>query len=232
MEICADVASPNHGLRRDGALPDLVVLHYTAMASWQTARDRLCDPETKVSSHYLLAEDGRIFALVPELARAWHAGAGAWGAVADVNSRSVGIEIANPGDRPFPARQMAALLALLAGIRGRWAIPPERVIAHSDMAPTRKTDPGPRFDWRGLALAGHAVWSDAVAPDPEAPADQAVFLAALARIGYPEAPPDILLSAFRLRFRPWGRGPVSAADMVRAADIAARFPVDAGRGGA
>lgn len=227
MEVCADFPSPNHGVRRDGARPDLIVLHHTAMASWQAARDRLCDPASKVSSHYLLAEDGRVFLLVPEAARAWHAGLGGWGGVTDVNSRSIGIEIANPGDRPYPARQMAALEGLLAGIRARWGVPAARVIAHSDMAPARKADPGPRFDWRRLALAGHAVWSDAVASDSDAPADVAAFLSALAQIGYPKAAPEVLLSAFRLRFRPWGRGGLSAGDLVRAEHLAERFPIDA-----
>ncbi|HEY0275164.1 MAG TPA: N-acetylmuramoyl-L-alanine amidase, partial [Paenirhodobacter sp.] len=146
--------SPNFGPRRQGAQPELIVLHYTGMTSCAAARDRLCDPAAEVSAHWLIAEDGRAEALVAEESRAWHAGAGSWQGRGDVNSRSIGIEIANPGNRPFPEPQMAALEALLRAILHRWGIPPEAVIAHSDMAPERKIDPGPRFDWCRLARQG------------------------------------------------------------------------------
>jgi N-acetylmuramoyl-L-alanine amidase len=201
----------------------MVVIHYTAMATCAAALDRLCDPAAEVSAHWLLAEDGTAHALVPEGLRAWHAGAGAWGAVTDVNSRSIGIELANDGTRPFAWRQMLALEGLLAGILARWAIRPERVIGHSDMAPDRKRDPGPRFDWRALARAGLSVW-----PDPDARADPAEFLPAARAFGYPDAGADVVLAAFRLRFRPWARGPVDDRDAGAAADLARRFPVDAG----
>lgn len=215
-------ASPNFGERRGGAGPDLVVIHYTAMPTCAAARDRLCDPAAEVSAHYLISEAGAVEALVPEAARAWHAGAGAWGAVSDVNSRSIGIELANPGDAPFPEPQMAALERLLAGIMARWSIPPERVIGHSDMAPGRKCDPGPRFDWRRLARAGLSVWPGA-GGDPAAPLCRSFHA-----IGYPEAGPDTLLAAFRLRFRPWAAGPETAEDRALADDLARRFPVDGG----
>ncbi|MCE6961362.1 N-acetylmuramoyl-L-alanine amidase [Cereibacter sphaeroides] len=211
--------SPNCGPRRGGARPDMVVIHYTAMASTEAARERLCDPAAEVSAHWLISERGEVLALVPEDLRAWHAGAGAWGAVTDVNSRSIGIELANLGDRPFPEPQMAALERLLESILARWQLAPERVIAHSDMAPERKCDPGPRFDWRRLALAGLSVW-----PEEREPAD---FHASLRAFGYPEAAHEALLQAFRLRFRPWARGPQDATDAALAADLAARFPVDA-----
>jgi N-acetylmuramoyl-L-alanine amidase len=219
--------SPNFGPRRGNARPDLVVLHYTAMKSTRDALSRLCAPEYEVSAHYLLAEDGRVFRLVEEDARAWHAGAGAWGAVRDVNSHSIGIELANPGDAPFAAPLMAALERLLADVLGRLAIPPERVIAHSDCAPGRKSDPGPRFDWRRLALLGLSVWPAARrGADPDA----AIFREALRRVGYTApAPDDILLQAFRLRFRPGAAGPLAPADMAAAEDLAARFPVDCDR---
>lgn len=216
--------SPNCGPRRGGARPDLVVIHYTGMASWEAARDRLCDPAAEVSAHYLVLPDGPVLALVPEALRAWHAGAGAWGGVGDVNSRSIGIELANPGDAPFPAPQTAALETLLAGILARWAIPPERVIGHADMAPDRKADPGPRFDWRRLARLGLSVWP---AADP-APAAPATLLPALRAFGYPAADPARLLAAFRDRFRPWASGPADAGDAAAAADLARRFPVDGG----
>ncbi|HBU15274.1 MAG TPA: hypothetical protein DEF16_11095 [Gemmobacter sp.] len=150
MLHAADHPSSNAGPRRYGQLPDLIVLHYTAMPSCAEAQARLCDPQAEVSAHYLIAETGAVIPLVPEELRAWHAGAGAWGACQDVNSRSLGIELANPGDAPFPEAQMAALEHLLADLRHRWEIPPERVIAHSDMAPHRKTDPGPHFAWQRL----------------------------------------------------------------------------------
>jgi N-acetylmuramoyl-L-alanine amidase len=205
----------------------LVVLHYTAMASCAAARDRLCDPAHEVSAHWLIDTDGRTEALVEESRRAWHAGAGAWGAVSDVNSASIGIELQNSGSQPFAEPQMAALERLLADILGRWSIPAARVIGHSDMAPSRKSDPGPRFDWRRLARQGLSVW-----PTEGAQADPAAFLPSLRAFGYPDAPPDTLLTAFRLRFRPWAHGPVSAADAGAAVDLARRFPVDGPRSGA
>ncbi|MCW3782145.1 N-acetylmuramoyl-L-alanine amidase [Defluviimonas salinarum] len=218
----AAYASPNFGERRGGARPSLIVLHYTAIPTCAEARARLCDPAAEVSAHYLVSEAGVVEALVAEEARAWHAGAGAWGAITDVNSHSIGIELANPGDAPFPEPQMAALEALLAGIMARWAIPPERVIGHSDMAPERKRDPGPRFDWRRLAQAGLSVW-------PGTGGDPATAFVASARAsGYPDAAPETLLAAFRLRFRPGTGGPEDAEDRALAADLARRFPVDGG----
>ena len=157
MEIL-DRSSPNYGPRRDGLKPKLVVLHHTAMTSAEAALARLCDPAAEVSSHYLIAEDGLVWRLVPEEARAWHAGAGSWDGVEDINSRSIGIELANAGPLdgfpPFPEPQMAALEGLLDAICARWGIPASGVIAHSDMAPGRKADPGPKFDWSRLARGG------------------------------------------------------------------------------
>lgn len=221
--------SPNFGDRRGGARPHLIVIHYTAMPSAEAALDRLCDPGAEVSAHWLIGGDGRLWQLVEEGARAWHAGAGAWGGCTDVNSASIGIELDNPGDRPFAAPQMAALRALLAAVMARWAIPPQGVIGHSDLAPLRKQDPGPRFDWRGLAAEGLSVWPAApptAAPPAAAPApaDPAALIAALRRFGYPDAPAAALLAAFRARFRPGAGGPADALDAALAADLAARFP--------
>lgn len=202
--------------------PDLVVIHYTAMQSAKAALGTLCNPATEVSAHYLIAEDGEVMSLVPEDLRAWHAGAGRWGAVTDVNSRSIGIELANPGDCPFAAAQMDALEALLPGIRARWNIAPERVIGHSDMAPGRKIDPGARFDWRRLALGGFGVW-----PRP-AHGDPADFIPMMHRFGYTATDDaDLLLRVFRLRFRPHATGPLDAADAAIITDLANRYPVDA-----
>lgn len=227
-----EAASPNFGPRRGGARPDMVVIHHTAMASAAAAAARLCDPRAEVSAHWLIAEDGGLWRLVDEESRAWHAGAGRWGGARDVNSRSIGIELANPGPLaghpPFPEAQMVALEGLLDGIMARWGIAPERVIAHSDMAPGRKADPGPKFDWRRLARGGRAVWAEAVGER----ADWGAFRAAAARAGYaaPEGDWGAVLAAFRLRFRPWAAGaPLEGVDVATAAALAEAHPcVDAG----
>lgn len=197
------------------------------MASMAEARARLCDPAHEVSAHWLISEQGAAEQLVDEALRAWHAGAGAWGAVSDVNSRSIGIELANTGAAPFPEAQMAALEQVLAGIMGRWGIPPARVIAHSDMAPARKSDPGPRFDWRRLAIAGLSVW-----PEMRSGGRPVAFRDHARRFGYPDVEEALILRAFRLRFRPWAEGPADALDAAMAEDLALRFPVDGGGAGA
>ena len=205
--------SPNFGPRRDGLRPELIVLHYTAMDCCQRARDWLCTPEAEVSAHYLISERGEVIQMVAEEMRAWHAGAGGWGGSGDVNSRSIGVELANSGAQPFPEPQMVALESLLAGVMSRWTIGPAGVIAHSDCAPGRKTDPGPRFDWRRLGLNGLAVWPESPhAPRPDA--DE--FSALLTRIGYPAAPFETRLAAFRVRTAPARTGPLSARDMALA----------------
>jgi len=153
--------SPNFGPRVGVTAPDMIVLHYTGMASGEGAESWLCDPASEVSSHYLVHEDGRIVQMVREGDRAWHAGLGSWKGVTDVNSRSVGIEIVNPGHflgyPDFPDRQIEAVIALCAGICRRHGIPPERILAHSDVAPGRKIDPGEKFPWDRLAAAGVAA---------------------------------------------------------------------------
>lgn len=215
--------SPNHGPRRNGLVPSLVVLHFTAMDTAEAALERLCDPAAEVSAHYMIDEDGGICRMVEEHRRAWHAGAGRWGGIEDVNSASIGIELANDGTQPFPQAQMAALIALLSEIRGRWAIPPKGVIGHSDMAPGRKGDPGPLFDWWALARAGHAVWPEA----EDSPVGPGTFWGDLERFGYPmEAGEEAVLSAFRQRFRPGAAGPCDSRDCAIAAELAFRFPVD------
>ena len=160
--------SGNHGARRGGVRPDILLLHYTGMASARAAVDWLCDPESEVSCHYLVDEAGRITRMVDEERRAWHAGAGSWGGTQDINSRSIGVEIHNPGHGGgypgFPDRQMRAVEALCLDILSRHdAIAPRRVLAHSDIAPGRKADPGEKFDWARLAAAGIGHW---IEPDP------------------------------------------------------------------
>lgn len=216
--------SPNFGPRRDGLVPELVVIHYTAMQSCEAAERALCDPAREVSAHYLISEAGEVIALVDEAMRAWHAGAGSWAGREDVNSRSIGIELANDGATPFAAAQMDALERLLAGLLARWQIPPEGVIGHSDMAPGRKIDPGPRFDWQRLARQGLSVWPEIAGE--EAPTDERAFTKAARRFGYPEMAHDLLLSTIRLRFRPRHDGPLDGRDMAIIADLAHRFAVD------
>lgn len=150
--------SPNFGERRDGKKVSILLLHYTGMPDGPGAEDWLCDPASEVSCHYIVHEDGRIVQMVREADRAWHAGAGQWAGETDVNSCSVGIEIVNPGHPgglpEFPAVQIDAVIALSRGIVERHAIAPERVLAHSDVSPGRKLDPGEKFPWDVLARAG------------------------------------------------------------------------------
>ena len=221
-------SSPNYGARRGGVRPDILLLHFTNMATAEAAVARLCAPGAGVSCHYVIGEDGRLWQLVDEAQRAWHAGLGCWGDVCEVNSRSIGIELANRGNHPFPELQMCVLETLMRGIMARWHIPPERVIGHSDVAPDRKNDPGPHFDWRRLAMQGLAVW-----PEAGADAGAAAFRDLAGQVGYGAEFSDAeVLAALRLRWRPWARGPLAAADMAVLADIAARFPVDRGGRGA
>ncbi|MBE7246747.1 MAG: N-acetylmuramoyl-L-alanine amidase [Actinomycetospora chiangmaiensis] len=149
--------SPNHGPRR-GPRPDMLILHYTGMESGAAALARLRDPLSEVSAHYLVFEDGGTVQLVSEAARAWHAGAGTWKGVTDINSHSIGIEIVHPGHvgglPPYPEAQIEAVIALGRDIAGRWGIAPECVLGHSDVAPERKEDPGETFPWLRLAAAG------------------------------------------------------------------------------
>jgi N-acetylmuramoyl-L-alanine amidase len=211
--------SPNHGERLDGPT-DILLLHYTGMPDHEQALAWLCDPASQVSSHYFVHEDGRVLALVPEDRRAWHAGASAWGGATDINSRSIGIEIANaghPGALPdFPPAQIEAVIALCRDIVGRHPIPSHRVLAHSDVAPGRKLDPGERFPWRKLAEAGIGHW---VEPGPFAegatlrPGDTGGAVEALQQLlalyGYDievggvfDQRTEYVIAAFQRHFRP------------------------------
>jgi N-acetylmuramoyl-L-alanine amidase len=150
--------SPNFGQRRDGKRADAIILHYTGMETGKAAEAWLCNPESMVSAHYLVHEDGRVVQMVREADRAWHAGAGSWQGETDMNSRSVGIEIVNPGHflryTDFGDRQIEAVIDLCRGICLRQGVAPERVLAHSDIAPGRKIDPGEKFPWGRLAAKG------------------------------------------------------------------------------
>ncbi len=213
------IPAPSPNFNERAGPPDILLLHYTGMESGEAAIARLRDPEAKVSSHYVVEEDGRIFTLVAEERRAWHAGVSFWKGERDINGRSIGIEIVNPGHefgyRPFPDAQIAAVIALATDIRSRWTIADGDIIGHSDVAPSRKIDPGELFPWKTLAEAGHGLW---VEPDPAPGAPLAegaegagvfAFQAGLTRLGY-ECPPSgqfdsattTVVSAFQRHWRP------------------------------
>jgi len=206
LEI-ASAPSPNHD-DRNGQAVDILLLHYTGMKSGAEALARLRDPAAKVSAHYLIEEDGRAFQLVPEARRAWHAGRSYWAGARDINARSVGIELVNPGHefgyRPFPEAQMLKLIALCHGILARHAIPAARVIGHSDVAPDRKQDPGELFDWQRLAADGVGLWPGEVAPSEVTAPDQETAKSQLARFGYglDAVPLELVVTAFQRHFRP------------------------------
>lgn len=196
--------SPSFDARPDGTTVDMLVLHYTGMESAEGALARLCDPGVDVSAHYLVGEDGHVFRLVDEKERAWHAGVAFWRGAADINARSIGIELVNPGHefgyRPFPKAQMAALIELAGDILARRPeIPPRNVVAHSDVAPTRKMDPGELFDWRLLAEYGIGLWpeeADALMLEPDA------VMSMLAAFGYATNDRFAAIKAFQRHFRP------------------------------
>ncbi len=154
--------SPNHGERAGGRKPDMILLHYTGMPTPDGALEWLCREESQVSSHYFVREDGEVLQLVPEARRAWHAGKSWWQGETDINSLSIGIEIANaghPGGLPeYPQKQVQAVIELCRDCGQRWSIAPERVLGHSDVAPIRKVDPGEKFPWNELHTAGVGHW--------------------------------------------------------------------------
>ena len=193
-----DMPSPNHD-DRGGTVIDMLVLHYTGMRSAQEALERLCDRGAKVSAHYTIDEDGTVYAHVPEARRAWHAGAASWAGASDINARSIGIELVNPGHefgyREFAEDQIVSLITLCHSILMRHPIPSWHVLGHSDVAPARKEDPGELFPWERLAKAGIGLWPQAISSDLGADA--------LSRFGYdPDAPQDKQITAFQRHFRP------------------------------
>jgi len=191
-----EAPSPNFGPRKTP--PHMLVLHYTGMRGGEAALARLRDPAAQVSAHYMVEEDGRIFRLVAEERRAWHAGKSFWRGETDVNSASIGVEIVNPGHefgyRPFTEPQIAAVIELVGDIRSRWTIEDVDIVGHSDIAPDRKEDPGELFPWKRLFQAGHGLWIEPP-PAPGAPLSEgeestAVFAlqAGFTRLGYDSAP--------------------------------------------
>jgi N-acetylmuramoyl-L-alanine amidase len=224
--------SPNHDERPADEPVDILVLHYTGMQTGEAAIARLCDPESRVSSHYVVEEDGTVWRLVPEERRAWHAGISFWRGHQGLNGRSVGVEIVNPGHewgyRPFPSVQMDAVRDLAAGIIARHPIAARNVVAHSDIAPDRKQDPGELFDWPWLAAAGIGMWPQFPEAPLDHPVDHAALAADLSGIGYP-VPPEgageeafaTLVRAFQRRWRPAAvTGRADAETAVRASVLA------------
>lgn len=195
--------SPNHDDRT--APVSMIVLHYTGMPTAADAIARLCDPAAKVSAHYLVEEDGTTHAMVDEERRAWHAGPSHWREVDDVNSASIGIEIVNPGHDhsycPFPPEQVAAVIRLVHDIKDRYQITRGNIVGHSDIAPTRKRDPGELFPWADLARLRLALPRPTKnLMDPEW--SEAGFLLALERFGYDVSEAMAAIMAFQRRFRP------------------------------
>jgi N-acetylmuramoyl-L-alanine amidase len=216
-----DLPSPNQDERQAGTPVDMLILHYTGMQSGAEAIARLRDPAARVSCHYVVEEDGAVYRLVAEDRRAWHAGVSHWRGHRLLNGRSIGIEIVNPGHewgyRPFPALQMAAVCDLCLGILARHPIPARNVVAHSDVAPDRKEDPGELFDWQGLAANGVGLW-----PGKEAaPAGDPLVL--LDAIGYrTDLTLPVLLRAFQRHWRPERvDGLADACTLARLAALAA-----------
>ncbi len=228
-------SSPNFDTR---TLPiSMLVLHYTGMSGGKAALERLCDKTAKVSAHYVIEEDGRVFALVPEDKRAWHAGIGNWRGVNDINSASIGIEIVNGGHDfglpAFPPPQIRALIVLAREIVRRQGILPHHIVGHSDIAPGRKQDPGERFPWALLAANDLGLWpsaEDMAQPSPSTapPANAAQLRADFSRIGYgvDDASETDIITAFQRRFLPEQISGVACAPTRAAArSIAQMTPV-------
>lgn len=198
-----ETPSPNHGPRAVGLPIDMLVVHYTGMTSADAALERLCDPAAEVSAHYLIDEAGVVHRLVAEERRAWHAGVSMWRGETDINGRSIGIELVNPGHefgyRPFPDAQMDAFRSLAFEIIARHPIEARNVVGHSDVAPTRKSDPGEFFDWQGLAAAGIGLWP---MPADHLEQDQGRTATLLGEIGYDIGDLSAAIRAFQRHFRP------------------------------
>jgi N-acetylmuramoyl-L-alanine amidase len=207
------VPSPNHEARRAVVIVIHATLQDSAAASLDTLRSR--NAAGRVSAHYLVGKDGRIYQLVRERRRAWHAGGGRWGTIPDLNSASIGIELDNDGASDFPDVQVRALLVLLEDICARQEIPKTQVIGHADLAPWRKSDPGARFPWAKLAEAGFGRWPDPAAMKAQRPPGFDGFVA-LQLIGYPMRDPQAALRAFRLHYRGIDDAstPMSEADLA------------------
>jgi N-acetylmuramoyl-L-alanine amidase len=214
--------SPNFGSRPSDAVIDMLVVHYTGMASAEEALARLGDPGSQVSAHYVIDEDGTAYRLVDEEQRAWHAGEASWAGASNINDVSIGIELVNPGHEfgylPFTQAQMDAFTDLATGVIGRHPIPLARVLGHSDVAPGRKSDPGELFDWQGMAEAGIGLWPEVLgerddgdilfAPGEKDPViveiqrQLAAFGYGVGTEGILDQPTRQVIAAFQRHFRP------------------------------
>ncbi len=203
--------STNFDERRGVKKPSMIILHYTGMKSFEAALDRLCDPESKVSAHYIIDLAGKLYPLVDEDKRAWHAGQAYWGGIVDVNSHSIGIEITNPGHefgyQPFPDKQVEAVIELCLGLIQKYKIKSCNVLGHSDIAPRRKQDPGEFFPWERLATEFVGLWASSREMDFGAAksvlADRTLFHELLIEYGYdPNTPLECLISTFHRHFYP------------------------------
>ncbi len=214
--------SPNHGARKRTGFIDMIVLHYTGCPSGESALLWMTSPQSQVSAHYFVDEDGEVVQLVAEERRAWHAGLSCWQGETDINSRAIGIEIQNPGHLedpppPYPETQIAAVIALVEDIMRRHAIAPWKVVGHSDVAPERKADPGEHFPWQRLAEAGLCLHvppspldlpGETLMPDESGPAvfalqcDLAALGYGIAKTGHFDSRTEAVVRAFQRRFRP------------------------------
>ena len=200
MEYCR---SPNQDERPKGSLVDMVVLHYTGMKNGEMAVERLCNPLAEVSAHYIVFENGHLIQLVSEDRRAWHAGSAFWRGNTDINERSIGIEIVNPGHEfgltKFPEKQMAALASLIIEIIQRYSISGHNIVGHSDVAPRRKIDPGELFDWRRLYKSGIGIWPKPSLVDS---IDNVRAEMLFSQFGYETVDMKKTIEAFQRHFRP------------------------------
>ena len=215
--------SPNYNDRPPSTITDTLVIHYTGMSETTQALKRMCNPITKVSAHYLIDEAGQIFKLISEKKRAWHAGISSWRGNCNINDRSIGIELANPGHefgyQKFPEPQINALIELANKIITRHQIPARNIVGHSDIAPTRKKDPGELFDWHELALGGIGYWPKDLKINIVKKINETNFESALKAYGYETSNLPATILAFQRHFLPMRCGAAPDQEMFRTLEI-------------
>ena len=215
--------SPNYGLRRKHTEIEFIILHYTAMSTEKSLK-RLCDPVNEVSCHYLIDPSGICYQLVDDGKRAWHAGKSYWRGYHDLNSRSLGVELVNSGNEEYPEAQMTSLIRLLQYLIESYKIPPKNVLGHSDIAPSRKLDPGKWFEWKKLSIGGVALFPEVIAPME---CDKKIFLSQAKRAGFnPNTKFEHILETFRNRCRPSFIGEFDGYDCALMRKFADAFDVD------
>ena len=206
MNKIVNLPSPNYNDRPPGTKIDILVIHYTGMVGLTEALERLCDPANAVSAHYLIDRNGQIFQLISEEKRAWHAGVSSWRETSNINNSSIGIELENPGHefgyKKFPKPQIDSLVRIAKDIIIRHPIPARNIIGHSDVAPTRKKDPGELFDWRKLALSGIGYWPETPKSEGITQINASNFELALKKYGYDTTNLPATILAFQRHFLP------------------------------